>query len=200
MTAVDLESYRKAKDLLFQLVEITAGSQKYREEVMQEAEALAHSLREEISQQVGLSSFTTMDLEKKGIVLRQRYDMVQALAENVQRASLVKRWTSQRRTLREYLVGGVTTVVISIFVGALSWRAVLDSVLLPTASPRLSDLLTAPLNPEGLPIALAAGAIVSLLSLFGLYALVQAFLLRRRLLLTQRDVGQKRIMRTPLPA
>ncbi len=200
VTATDLEDYRRAKDLLFHLVEITAGSREYHEDVIQEAEALAHSLREEVSQQVGRSQFTVMDLEKKGIVLRQKYDMARALTDGVQRASLVKRWMSQKRTLVEYLVGGVTTVGVSALVGLLSWRAVLDSVLLPTATPRLPDLLTAPLNPEGLPIALAAGAIVSLLGLFSLYALTRAFLLRRQLLLAQRDPGQKRPVQIPLAA
>lgn len=183
--AVDVEGYEKAKDVLLDLVEMLSGTREMDLAFVAEAGKLAKALKAEVAREVGKEPFGVQDVEKKGLLLRQKYDLAKAIQERVETVGYYVQLQGKRKGLREHAVGGLITGGIAGFCQLLAIRSALDSTFLPTlpSSPQdllkapwvVFDLLKAPLTPEGLVPFLGFSTLAGFVGLFAIYAAYKVF-------------------------
>jgi len=204
--AVDVEGYEKAKDVLLDLVEMLSGTREIDLAFVATAEKLAKNLKAEVAREVGKEVFVVQEVEKKGVLLRQKYDLAKAIQERVETLGYYAQLREKKKALWEHAVGGLITGGLAGFFQFLGFRAALDSAFLPTlpSSPKdfwkapgaLFDLLKAPFTPEGLAPFLGFSTLAGLIGLFALYAAYKVFvtwkeLSRLKEVLKERKVDPK---------
>lgn len=199
---MDPDEYRRIEALLYHVLEMLGGSQPFNVAVLAETERIGRRLQQEVTSQFGKAVYTIVELEKKGVVLRQKHDLAQSLLQVVERSQLALGFRGKRREFLQTAVGGVVTAMISALCAVLAVRTVLIDSLLTNPSPNLLELLRASLNPESLVPFLGFQMIASLLGLFTLFAIYRCWYLRMELHELKRAMQAKHIdpsMITRLP-
>ncbi len=204
--AMDVEGYERAKDVLLDLVEMLSGTREIDLAFVAEAEKLAKNLRAEVTREIGKEIFGVQEVEKKGLLLRQKYDLAKAIQERVETVGYYAQLREKRKVLWEHAVGGLITGGLAGFFQFLGFRVALDSAFLPTfpSDPQnlwkvpgaVFDLLKAPFTPEGLAPFLGFSTLAGLIGLFALYATYKVFvtwkeLSRLKEVLKERKVDPK---------
>ncbi|MCI0407066.1 MAG: ferredoxin family protein, partial [Acidobacteria bacterium] len=83
---MDPEEYKRIEALLYQVLEMMGGSRPFDMAVFAEAEATGVRLKNEVGIEFGRENYTGAELEKKGMTLRQKHNLAQALLQAVERA------------------------------------------------------------------------------------------------------------------
>ena len=138
-----------------------------------EAEETGRRLKKEVTAEFGKETYTASELEKKGMVLRQKHELAQSLLQVVDRAAFLVRFRVKRRRFMQTAFGGADTGSISALCGLLSIQTVRIDSFLSSPNPGLLELLGAFLNQESLVSFLAFQTIAGLLGLFTIMALYQ---------------------------
>jgi hypothetical protein len=190
---MDPDEYRRIRGLLDQVLEMVGGSRPVDFRVFAEAEATGKRLKKEVAAEFGRDNFTSAELEKKGVTLRQKYDVAQALLQAVERAQFIPRYKAKRRRVLQAACGGAATALISALCGALALRTVQIDALMLEPNPGLGDLLRALLNPESLVPVLAFQMIAAVFGLFTLWAFYQSWQASRELHELKRAMQAKHV-------
>lgn len=201
--AVDVESYEKAKDILLDLVEMLSGAKELDLAFIIEAEKLAKTLKAEITKVVGKETFGTVEVEKKGMLLRQKYDLAKAILERVDAAGYLVQLRRKKRMMWEYVGGGLITGGVAALCQVLAVRSALESTFLPNMPSSLQellktpavilDILKAPFTPEGLAPFLGFSTLAGLMGLFALYAVYKVFVTAKEIAALKDVLKEKRI-------
>lgn len=178
---IDPDEYRRTEALLYRVIEMLGGSQPFNVAVLSEAERKGRRLQREVTAEVGKEIYTLSELEKKGVVLRQKYDLARSLLQAVARSRLVLGFRVRRRELLQTAVGGMVTGLISARCVVLAVHTIRIDSLLTNPKPNLLELLRASLNPESLVPFLGFQMIASLLGLFTLFAIYRCWRLSKEL-------------------
>jgi len=190
---MDPDEYRRIEALLYLAVEMLAGSRPFDVAVFSEAEETGMRLKKEVAAEFGKEVYTVSELEKKGIVLRQKHDLAQSLFQAVNRAQFIARFMVKRRGFMQTAAGGAVTGLISVLCGILSFRTVRIDSLFASPNPGLLELLRSFLNPESLIPFLGFQMIAGLLGLFALFAIYQCWQARKELHELKRAMRAKHI-------
>ncbi len=136
------------------------------------AEETATKLFEEIAKAVGKRDYDLIkDLEKKGIVLRQKLELANAILDRVARVRLQAEIKRQRIQTREQIPGAVVALSIAAVCSILGLFYALKYSFATPETLSLQDLLTAPFTPEGFMPFLGFNLLAGVFALFGLGAL-----------------------------
>jgi len=188
---MDPDEYRRIEALLYQVLEMLAGSRPFDVAVFSEAEETATRLKKEVAADFGKEAYTVSELEKKGMVLRQKHDLAQSLLQAVDRVQFVARFRAKRRGLMQTAAGGAVTGLISVLCGILSFQTVRIDSLFTSANPGLLEMLRSFLNPESLIPFLGFQMIAGLLGLFTLFAIYQCWHVSKKLHELKREMRAK---------
>ncbi|MGH7427215.1 MAG: hypothetical protein ACREJ4_02440, partial [Candidatus Methylomirabilaceae bacterium] len=175
------EEYKRIEALLYQVLEMMGGSRPFDMAVFSEAEATGLRLKKEVGIEFGRENYTGSELEKKGMTLRQKHNLSQALLQAVERAQFIPRFRTRRQKLLQTAIGGAITAAISVLCGILSLMSVRIDTLVSDANPGLTGLLQSIFNSESLIPFLAFQMIAGLLGLFALFAAYQCWQLFKQL-------------------
>lgn len=190
---MDSNEYRRIEALLYQALEMLGGSRPFDVAVFSEAEQTGMRLKKEVAAEFGKEVYTVSDLEKKGVVLRQKHDLAQSLLQALDRAQFVVRFRVKRRGFMQTAVGGAVTAMISILCGILSLQTIRIDSLFTGPSPGVLELLRAFLNAESLIPFLAFQTIAGLLGLFTLFAIYQCWKVGKELHELKRVIQAKQM-------
>lgn len=164
-------SFERGKAVLYALIDFEGGSREVNIEELSRAEETATQLFEEIAKAVGKRDYDLQDLEKKGIVLRQKLELANAILDRVARARLQAEVRRQRARTREQVPGAVVAFSIAGVCSALGLVYALQYSIATLDTLSLRDLLTAPFTPEGFMPFIGFNLLAGLFALFGLGAL-----------------------------
>ncbi len=178
---MDPEEYKRIEALLYQVLEMMGGSRPFDMAVFSEAEATGARLKKEVGIEFGRENYTGSELEKKGMTLRQKHNLSQALLQAVARAQFIPQYRMRRRKLLQTAVGGAVTAGVSILCGILSLLTIRIDTLMVDANSGISGLLQAIFNAESLIPFLGFQMIASLLGLFALAAFYQCWQIFKQL-------------------
>lgn len=190
---MDPDEYRRIEALLYQVLEMLAGSRPVDVGLFSEAEETAMRLKKEVAAEFGKDVYTASDLEKKGVVLRQKHDLAQSLLQALDRVQFIVRFRVKRRGFMQTAIGGAVTAMISILCGVLSLQTIRIDSLFTGPSPSVSELLRAFLNAESLIPFLAFQMIAGLLGLFTLLAISQCWKVGKELHELKRVIRAKQM-------
>lgn len=188
------ETYKRAKELLYEVVAMQSGSVPADAGRFAAAVALAGEIRAEINKAMGKETWTLADLEKRSITLRQGEELARALIQASRGATEFEvRWRERKRAVAEHLVGFVVTSLLTI--GAAAFAAYLGLMRPKALGIPLStdDILRAPLDPEAMAPVLAFTLLVVVFAPFALYAAYRVVRGIRELLALWRFREQKRL-------
>ena len=172
---MDPGEYRRIEALLYQVLEMLAGSRPFDMELLPEAEETGRRMKKEVAAEFGKEVFTASELEKKGVVLRQKHELAQSLLQAVDRGQFSVRFRMRRRRLMQTAAGGAVTGLISVLCGILSLQTVRIDSLFTGPTPGLLEMLQSFLNPESLIPFLGFQMIAGVLGLFTLFAIYQCW-------------------------
>jgi len=178
---MDAEEYKRVEVLLYQVLEMMGGSRPFDMALFSEAEATGARLKKEVGIEFGRENYTGAELEKKGMTLRQKHNLSQALLQAVERAQFIPQFRTRRRMLLQTAAGGAVTAAISVLCGVLSLLTIRIDTFVTGADPGISGLLQAIFNAESLIPFLAFQTIAGLLGLFALYAAYQCLQIGKQL-------------------
>lgn len=173
--AIDLQSYEKAKEVLLNLVEMLSGARALDFASVAEAEKFAQELRTQVAKEFGKEVFTASELEKKDPILRQKYDLANAILERAEAVNLLAQYRWKKRPIYEYAIGGVLTGVVALTCQLFAFWIALESASMAVPNPTIWDYLTAALTSEGLVPFLGFSTLAGLMGLFPLYAAYKIF-------------------------
>lgn len=188
------ETYKRAKELLYEVVAMQSGSVPADPGRFAAAVALAGEIRVEINKAMGKETWTLADLEKRSITLRQGEELARALMQASQGATDFEvRWREQRRALAEHLLGFLVTSLLTL--GAAAFAAYF-AFMRPKALGfplTMGEILRAPLDPEAMAPVLAFTLLVAIFAPFALYAAYRVVRGVRELLALWRFREQRRL-------
>ena len=190
---MDPDEYRRIEALLYETLEMLGGSRPFDGTVFSQAEETGLRLKKEVAVEFGKEVYTVSELEKRGIVLRQKHDLAQSLLQAVDRAQFVFRYRVRRRRFIHTAAGGAVTGLISALCGVLSLQTIRIDSLFTSPSPGLLELLRAFLNAESLIPFLAFQMIAGLLGLFTLFAIYQCLKVGKELHELRRAIQAKQM-------
>ncbi len=190
---MDPDEYRRIQALLYQALEMLGGSRPFDVTVFSEAEATGARLKKEVAAEFGKEVYTISELEKKGIILRQKHDLAQSLDKAVDRAQFIIQFRVKRGALKQTAAGGAVTALISAFSGVLSLQTVRTDSLFTSPNPGLLELLRSFLNSESLIPFLSFQMIAGLFGLFSLFAIYQCWKVSKELHELKRVIQAKQM-------
>jgi NAD-dependent dihydropyrimidine dehydrogenase PreA subunit len=190
---MDAQEYKRIEALLYQVLEMMGGSRPFDMVVFAEAEATGVRLKKEVGIEFGRENYTGSELEKKGMTLRQKHNLSQALLQAVERAQFIPQFRIRRQRLLQTAIGGAVTAAISVLCGVLSIMSIRIDTLVTGANPGVAGLLHAIFNAESLIPFLAFQTIASLLGLFALFAVYQCLQIGKQLHELKRAMQAKHI-------
>jgi NAD-dependent dihydropyrimidine dehydrogenase PreA subunit len=190
---IDPEEYKRIEAMLYQVLEMMGGSRPFDMAVFSEAEATGLRLKKEVGIEFGRENYTGSELEKKGMTLRQKHNLSQALLQAVERAQFIPQYRMRRRKLLQTAIGGAVTAGVSILCGILSLLTIRIDTLVVDANPGITGLLQAIFNAESLIPFLGFQMIAGLLGLFALFAVYQCWQIGKQLHELKRAMQAKHI-------
>jgi hypothetical protein len=178
---MDPDEYRRIQALLYQALEMLGGSRPFDVAAFTEAEATGARLKKEVAAEFGKDMYTVSELEKKGVILRQKHDLAQSLTKAVDRARFIIQFRVKRKAFMQTAAGGAVTGLISALCGVLSLQTIRTDSLFISPNPGLLELLRSFLNAESLIPFLSFQMIAGLFGLFSLFAIYQCWQMSKEL-------------------
>ncbi len=166
-------SFKRAQEVLYGLIDFESGTRAVDTEELARAEETATTLFDEIAKAVGKMDYTLQDVEKKGVALRQKMELANAIVDRVGRIRLQMEIRRQRSRTRAQIPGAVAAFGIAGACAAGGLLYVFRYGLPPVGTPTLHDFLNAPFTPEGFMPFLGFNLLAGMFALFGALALAK---------------------------
>ncbi len=166
-------SFKRAQEVLYGLIDFESGTRPADAEELARAEETATTLFDEIAKAVGKRDYTLQDVEKKGVALRQKMELGNAIVDRVGRIRLQMEIRRQRSRTRAQIPGAVAAFGIAGACAAGGLLYIFRYGLPPVGSPTLHDFLNAPFTPEGFMPFLGFNLLAGMFALFGALALAK---------------------------
>lgn len=163
-------AFERAKEVLYALIDFESGARAPDADELAQAEETAATLYDAIAKTVGKREYSLEEVEKKGVAVRQKMELANAILDRVGRVRLHMEIQRQRGRTRQQIPGAVVSFVIAAACAGLGLLYVFKYSL-ATGTPSLEDLLYAALTPEGFMPFLGFNLLAGFFATLGVLAL-----------------------------